>query len=65
MRVVAVPKSVKLLVLVDKPTGILFPFPLKVSVEVGCAVVVKLLAIAPGLTQLDIAPVRAKLVRVK
>ena len=64
VRVVLVPKSVKLLVLVLLPTGTLLPLPLTAIVAVGADVVVNPLATPPGLTQLDVVPVSAKLTNV-
>ena len=58
------PKSVKLLVLVVVLCGTLFPLPLTANVTEGAEVVVKLLATLPGLTQFEVVPVSAKLVRV-
>ena len=60
-----VPKLVLFNVVVILPIGTLFPFPVKLKLEVGATAVVNPLAIAPGATQLESVPVSAKPLNVK
>jgi hypothetical protein len=56
---VFVPKSVLLVVEVVVPKGMLLPFPDTLMVEVGGVTTVYPLATPPGLTQLEVLPVKA------
>ena len=59
------PKLVLLVILgVVLPAGMEFPFPKAARVAEGAEVVVKPLVTPPGFTQLEEAPVKAKLVSV-